>query len=630
MPAGEEPLGFDALTPDMRGSVTGADSSRPGGATSFVPPMGRRAFIAGAAGVVAGASLLEASPAEAAEPEYSAFRAVTPTRLVDTRSEEGDFGYTRIDDRVIRVQVAGREINRSSDTVPVEAAAAVFTLVGLNRLSAGNYLSAYPTGTSWPGTANLNMTGWNDVSPNLVMVKLGRGGAVDVYAFGDAEVVLDLVGVYLPTGGEPVSSGRFQLWDAAKRVLDTRELGPAPRAGEVVRVDLTSLRNSGALDPDATAVSANITAVQANRGFISAYPFGISWPGTSTLNVAQGATRGIGTMVQLGQEGGRIGFNVFLEAGAHLVIDLAGFMSGDSAPASTTGQFVAVEPSRELDTRRSIHGVNRLWPGWTASFELPSAYAQRAQAVAMNLAVTGTMGRGWFTLHGAQETRAFVSNLNVTGPNQTLSNHAITAISTRGVGVFSSGGGDVICDIVGWFRAGAEGPSAPDLAGPPDNPDPPKIGPPYLMNVPKIGLTRDVVGGHNSAVDRGLVWHWDGSGFVGAKGSIATFAHRTTAGGAYRNMHHMGPGDEIVLFTTDQRKYTYEYFDRLVTSSNTNEIINATRVAPGYETLSVVACTVGFDTSKRAYPDIWAPTSLRYRIVVRFLLKKWEDVRPPS
>lgn len=603
----------------------------PSPAGAFGPPLGRRAFIAGTAGAVGGAALLEAPPATAAEPAFSAFQVVTPTRLVDSRPEEGDFGYTRIDDRVIRVQVTGREINGSTDTVPEEATAAVFTLVGLNRSLAGNFLSAYPTGTNWPGTANLNMTGWNDVSPNLVTVRLGRGGAVDIYGQWGAEIVLDLVGVYVPTGGEAVRAGRYRLLSSVRRVLDTRETGPAPRAGDVVRVDLTWLRNRGVLDEGAIAVSANITATQANRGFIAAYPFGTSWPGTSTLNVAQGATRGIGTMVQLGEEDGRVGFNVLIEAGAHLVVDIGGFMTGESSARSTTGQFVAIDPSRELDTRQQENGATRLWPGWTTAFTLPAAYAQKAQAVAMNLAVTQTMGAGWFTVLGAQETRAFVSNLNVTGPNQTLSNHVITAISTKGIECYSSGGGDVICDIVGWYKASSFGPSTIDIGGPPINPDPPPIAPPYLMNAPRIGLSRSMINGDSrQVVDRGLVWHWAGTGIVGSKSAISAFAHRTDAGGPLRNVHLMGPGDQVVLFTTDQRKYTYEYFDRVLTSDNPVEILNATRIANGFETVALIACTVGFDSSKSAYPDVWAPTSLKYRIIVRFLFAGWEDVRAPS
>jgi Sortase domain len=599
------------------------------GRGALTTPLGRRTFIAGATGAVAGAALLPRTSA-AATPDFSSFQVVTPTRLVDTRPQMGDFGYTRVDSKVIRVQVTGREITGSDDPVPADASAAVFTLVGINRSAAGNYLSAYPTGTAWPGTANLNMSGNGDVSPNLVTVKLGTGGAVDVLSNQNSDIVLDLVGVYVPTGGDPVRAGRYKLLPTPKRALDTRNTSK-PGADAVVRVDLSSLRDQGIIDADAQAVSANITATQANRGFIAAYPFGTENPGTSTLNVAQDATRGIGTMVKLGVENGRLGFNLYLQSGAHVIVDVAGFMTGESASRSTTGQFVPIEPARLLDTRRGDGGMKRLWPKWTRAFTLPAEYASQASAIAMNLAVTRTMGRGYFTLLGAQMRREEVSNLNVTGPNQTLSNHAITAVSTKGVECYSSAGGDVICDVVGWYKATSAGPSQPDLDFPPADPDPPAAPTPYYINVPRLNLGRNVLSGESEpVVDTGHFWHWTGTGLVGQGHAIATFAHRTEAQGPLRQIHTMVPGDQVALFTGDQRKYTYEYVDRVVTSKDPDEILASTQFRNNEETLAIVACTVGFDASKSAYPDKWAPTSLEWRIIVRMRYVRWEDVIPTT
>lgn len=599
------------------------------GRGALTTPLGRRTFIAGATGAVAGAALLP-KVSSAATPDFSSFSVVTPTRLVDTRSSMGDFGYTRVDSKVIRIQVTGREINGSDDAVPDNASAAVFTLVGINRSSAGNFLSAFPTGTSWPGTANLNMSGSGDVSPNLVTVKLGNGGAVDVLSNLGSDIVLDLVGVYVPTGGDPIRSGRYKLLPTPKRALDTRN-SSKPGRGDVVRVDLTTLRDQGVIDADAQAVSANITATQANRGFIAAYPFGSENPGTSTLNVSQDATRGIGTMVKLGVENGRLGFNLFLEAGAHVIVDVAGFMTGESAARSTTGQFVPVTPARLLDTRRGDGGKKRLWPKWTRAFTLPAEYSTQASAVAMNLAVTRTMGRGYFTMLGAQMRREDVSNLNVTGPNQTLSNHVITAVSSKGAECFSSAGGDVICDVVGWYKATSSGPSQPDFDVPPNDPDPPAAPTPYFINVPRIGTSRNVLSGSSDPiVDSGQFWHWTGTGLVGQGHAIATFAHRTDAGGPLRQVHNMRAGDQVALFTGDQRKYTYEYFDRVVTSKDPEEILASTQFLNNEETLSIVACTVGFDSSKQSFPDKWAPTSLEWRIIVRLRYASWEDVIPTT
>ena len=51
----------------------------------------------------------------------------------------------------------------------------------------------------------------------------------------------------------------------------------------------------------------------------------------------------------------------------------------------------------------------------------------------------------------------------------------------------------------------------------------------------------------SSVVDTGNVWHWTGTGFVGQAAHIGLFAHRTNAGGPFRNQHELGNGDDIFL-----------------------------------------------------------------------------------
>ena len=120
-------------------------------------PIGRRGFIVGGAAVATTAAAIAsmASPAEAAAAP-ARYVALTPLRLCDTRpGPGGNFGFTRVGSKVTRVKIAGRTIG--SVTVPADATAAVFTVVGINRAAGRNYLSAYPAGTTWPGTSSVNM-----------------------------------------------------------------------------------------------------------------------------------------------------------------------------------------------------------------------------------------------------------------------------------------------------------------------------------------------------------------------------------------------------------------------------------------------------------------------------------------
>ncbi len=132
----------------------------------------------------------------------------TPLRLCDTRPGPGrNFGFSRVGSNVTRVKIAGRTIG--GVTVPADATAAVFTVVGINRAHGRNYLSAYPAGTTWPGTSSVNMPSRNAAAPNLVTVQLGSG-SVDILANKPADIVLDLAGVYVPAAGGRSKDGRYR------------------------------------------------------------------------------------------------------------------------------------------------------------------------------------------------------------------------------------------------------------------------------------------------------------------------------------------------------------------------------------------------------------------------------------
>src|SRR5690606_16818956 len=100
------------------------------------------------------------------------------------------------------------------------------------------------------------------------------------------------------------------------------------------------------------------------------------------------------------------------------------------------------------------------------------------------------------------------------------------------------------------------------------------------------------------------------------------FAHRSEAGAPFRDVQYLQPGHEWYLDTADGRRYVYVMVDRHLTNHENHNILNATRwiAAPS---CSLIACTVGFDSTKSRYPDRWAPTSTKYRIVINGRLDRW-------
>jgi sortase (surface protein transpeptidase) len=136
------------------------------------------------------------------------------------------------------------------------------------------------------------------------------------------------------------------------------------------------------------------------------------------------------------------------------------------------------------------------------------------------------------------------------------------------------------------------------------------------VQIPRIGLTHAVVDGDaKGVVDSGRTWHWTGTGLVGQGANCVLFGHRTEAGAPHRNQHVIRGGDELIIYTADQRRYTHVMVAEFVTSEYSDAMLAATRRVGG-ETISVVSCA---RTNR-------LPTSLDYRLITTFALVGWDDL----
>jgi hypothetical protein len=119
----------------------------------------------------------------------SLFVGVTPARVLDTRNGQG-MGPSS----TLIVPMAGQGgVPAMTATVPPSA---VVLNVTATNPTAASYLTAWPDGSPQPTASDLNYVAGLTV-PNLVVVKLGSSGAIDVYnAFGSVNVVIDVVGWY--------------------------------------------------------------------------------------------------------------------------------------------------------------------------------------------------------------------------------------------------------------------------------------------------------------------------------------------------------------------------------------------------------------------------------------------------
>lgn len=135
----------------------------------------------------------------------------------------------------------------------------------------------------------------------------------------------------------------------------------------------------------------------------------------------------------------------------------------------------------------------------------------------------------------------------------------------------------------------------------------PAVAFPWTMSAPAIGLNQIVEGGDdsNEVVDTGAIWHWLGSGTPDQFAHIVTFAHRTSKGGTFEDIHLLNVGDIITVEGPTGESWSYSVAGSKVVSPDSSDIYAEAR-AHGGPSISLVACSKADGT----------PTSLSYRLVV--------------
>ena len=182
--------------------------------------------------------------------------------------------------------------------VPADAGAVALNVTVVSP-TAGGFATVWPSGDDKPWASNLNyVTG--DVVPNMVTVKLGADGAVELYASaGCPQMIIDVAGWY--ASGQPVGSGGF-VGVSPPRALDTREAGQGPCVGSSPRKVV--IAGSFGVPADAGAVALNVTVVSPTAGgSATVWPSGDDKPWASNLNYVTGDVVPNMVTVKLGADG---------------------------------------------------------------------------------------------------------------------------------------------------------------------------------------------------------------------------------------------------------------------------------------------------------------------------------------
>jgi uncharacterized protein (DUF1501 family) len=242
------------------------------------------------------------------------FVPVDPARLFDTRTGVGVRQGKVASQTPIDIQVAG------TARVPASGASAVVINLTVTEPESPGWMRLTPTGETAADTSNVNFFA-GDVTPNLVICKIGAGGQITLDGFGTGAHVLGDVFGYFSSGGSQLRAL------APQRVLDTREGIGAP-VGRVGPTSVIRLPVSGRarVPAGAAAVVLNVTATNVDGPtFVTVWPAGTPRPDTSNLNVVYGQTVANLVICRLGTDG-----TVELTSGSancDLVADVLGYFT---------------------------------------------------------------------------------------------------------------------------------------------------------------------------------------------------------------------------------------------------------------------------------------------------------------
>ena len=392
-------------------------------------------------GNLAWAGPLEEGPT----PIDARYNALSPSRILDTRSGNGAPAAKLAAGSSLNLQVTGR------GGVPATGVSAVVMNVTVTEPAATGSLTTWPTGEPRPGTISVSYPLGQTV-PNLVVSKVGADGKVSLYTTGAAQVIADVVGWY----GDSIGIGGARYNPVSpSRILDTRSGNGAPVAklGPGASLDLQVTGRGGVPAGGVSAVALNVTVTEpTGYSFLTVWPAGQPRPLASNLNYVPGQTVPNLVVAKVGTDGKIGAFNNSGEA--HVIADVVGWYGPDGG---TTGAlYTPLVPGRILDTR-SGNGAPAAKLGAGATVDLQAmgrggVPAAGVSAVVLSVTATEPTGYSFLTVWPGGQARPLASNLNIS-PGRAVSNTVVVKSGSDGkVSIYNNGGQThVVAEVVGWY-----------------------------------------------------------------------------------------------------------------------------------------------------------------------------------
>ena len=246
-------------------------------------------------------------------PERGGFHALTPSRIMDTRI---GLGVAKIlgPNETVALKVTG------TGGVPADGVSSVVLNVTATDATASSYLTVWAAGEGQPNASNLNFVPGGAV-PNLVVARVGRDGAIQIFnESGQVNVIADVAG-WFDTGAAEITGGATFRALGPERVVDTRQSGPiGPRETRSF-----AIANTRGIPANAKAIVANVTVdAPTTGGYLTVFPSGQARPNASTVNFSARQTVPNLAYATLGAGG----VDVYNDGEqAHVLIDVSGYFA---------------------------------------------------------------------------------------------------------------------------------------------------------------------------------------------------------------------------------------------------------------------------------------------------------------
>ncbi len=336
--------------------------------------------------------------------------------------------------------------------VPSTGVGSVALNVTVTNPVVAGFVTVWPAGVARPNASNLNFVAGLTV-PNMVIVPVGSGGKVSMFASSTVDVIVDVLGWFAPAGFAGLTPARLMDTRVDSPTVDGVSAGAGVVAG-LTSVDLSVVGRGGVPSAGVGSVALNVTVANPNLpGFVTVWPAGVPRPNASNLNFVAGQTVPNMVIVPVGASGK---VSMFASSTTDVIVDVLGWFEPSG--------FAGLTPARLMDTRAGSSTVDGAFAAGglvkgPTSVDLTvvgrgGVPPTGVGSVALNVTVTNPFVAGFVTVWPAGGVRPNASNLNFVG-GQTVPNMVLVPVGVDGrISLFVSSPVDVVVDVLGFVPAG--------------------------------------------------------------------------------------------------------------------------------------------------------------------------------